>query len=95
MLRVMWVLAVAAVVVVLVLAEAWRQRRKYGRPSGKPGLAGAGVLEAHRLLQPDRHVEVLSAQATKRDVQDVEQDGAGAGRKPGKIGREPDGDGSR
>ncbi len=80
MLPAMWVLAVAAAVVVLVLAEAFRQRRKYGRASGKPGLAGAGFLEAQRILQADRHVEVLSAQATKRDVQDAEQDEAGVGR---------------
>ncbi len=86
----MWVLAVGAVVVVLVLAEAIRQRRKYGHPSGKPGLAGAGLLEAQRLLQADRHVEVLAAQALKSDVQDAEQDEAGVGRKPGKGGGVPD-----
>ncbi len=77
----MWLVAFAAIVVLLVLAEAWRQRRKYGRPSGRPNLVGGGLLEVQRLLQPDRKVEMLAAEAQKREVQDAEQDEAGEDRR--------------
>ena len=76
----MWVVALAAIVVLLVLAEAWRQRRTYGRPSGRPNLVGGGLLEVQRVLQPDRKVEVLAAEAQKCDVQDADQDEAGEDR---------------
>jgi hypothetical protein len=38
-----WLVAVIVVVVALVVLEAFRQRRTYGRPSGRPNLAGAGA----------------------------------------------------
>jgi len=77
----------ALVVVSLVLGEAWRQRRKYGPPSGRRNLAGAGFLELQGHLQPDRKVEMMQAQAKGQDVADSEQEVAGAGRAP--ADREP------
>ena len=80
----MWLLAVAAVVVLVVLAEGWRQRRIHGRPSGRPNLAGAGFLELQRRLQPDRKVGVRAAEVAGREARGAEQDdaGAGAGKRP-------------
>lgn len=84
----MWVLVVAGVVVLLVVAESIRQTRKYGRASGRPNLAGVGMLELQRHLQPDRRVEVMETQLKKQDAADSEQDPAGAGR--GRDRREPE-----
>jgi hypothetical protein len=78
----MWLVVLAVVVVSLVLGEAWRQRRKYGPPSGRPNLAGAGFLELQGHLQPDRKVEMMQAQAKGQNVADSEQEVAGAGKEP-------------
>lgn len=59
----LWVLGGLAVVVAAILLEGRRQARVYGRPSGRPNLLGVGLLEVQRMLQPDRHVEVLLEQA--------------------------------
>lgn len=74
------VLLAAAVVVLAVLLEAARQRRIYGKPSGRPNLAGVGMLELQRHLQADRRVETLvelqrdESAETERDEAD---DGSG------------------
>jgi hypothetical protein len=78
----MWLVIFAAVVVALVLGEGWRQRRKYGAPSGRPNLVGAGFLELQGHLQPDRKVEVMQAQAKGQEATEIEQDVAGAGKPP-------------
>ena len=78
----MWLLILVAVVVSVVLAEGWRQRRKYGPPSGRPNLAGAGFLELQGHLQPDRKVEMMEAQLKGVNVADSEQDAVGAGGAP-------------
>ena len=71
-------LIVAGVVLLVVVAESIRQTRKYGRASGRPNLAGVGMLELQRHLQPDRRVEVMETQLKNQDVADAEQDPAGA-----------------
>jgi hypothetical protein len=76
----MWLVIFAAVVVALVLGEGWRQRRKYGAPSGRPNLVGAGFLELQGHLQPDRKVEVMQAQAKGQEATATEQEAAGSGR---------------
>lgn len=76
----MWLLVVAGVVVLVVVAESIRQTRKYGRASGRPNLAGVGLLELQGHLQPDRRVEVMEAQLKDQEVAESEQDAAGAGR---------------
>lgn len=74
-------LSVAAVVVLLVLLEGWRQRRIYGRPSGRPNLAGAGMLELQKHLQADRRVDKLVE--VQRDASaETETDEAGGPRRP-------------
>ena len=78
----MWLVIFAAVVVALVLGEGWRQRRKYGAPSGRPNLIGAGFLELQGHLQPDRKVEVMQTQAKGQEATETEQDVAGSGRPP-------------
>ena len=83
----MWLLIVAGVVVLVVVAESIRQTRKYGRASGRPNLAGVGMLELQRNLQPDRRVEVMETQLRNQDVAGSEQDPAGAG--PGREKKEP------
>ncbi len=74
-------LAVASVVVLLVLLEAWRQRRIYGKPSGRPNLAGAGMLELQKHLQADRRVEKL-VEIQRDESAETEQDEAGGPRQP-------------
>ena len=76
----MWLLVLAGVVVLVVVAERFRQTRKYGRASGRPNLAGVGMLELQRNLQPDRRVEVMETQLKNQDAADAEQDPSGAGR---------------
>ncbi len=76
----MWLLVVAGVVVLVVVAESIRQTKKYGRASGRPNLSGVGMLELQRHLQPDRRVEVMETQLKNQDVADAEQDPSGAGR---------------
>lgn len=76
------IVAVTVLVPALVLLEGARQRRRHGRPSGRPGLAGAGMLELQRHLQPDRKVDVL---LEERD--DEERDEAGDPRRPGPTPR--------
>ena len=74
-------LGVAAVVVIAVLLEAWRQRRVYGKPSGRPNLAGAGMLELQKHLQADRRVEKLVE--VQRDASaETERDEAGGPPRP-------------
>ena len=72
--------------VILVFAEGRRQTRRYGPPSARPNLLGAGMLEVQRHLQADRHVEVLQKQ-NKAEQEEVEEQNVG-------TGRTPDGDGS-
>jgi hypothetical protein len=74
----MWLLVLAGVVVLVVVAESLWQRKRYGRASGRPGLAGVGMLELQRNLQPDRRVEVMETQLKNQDVADAEQDPSGA-----------------
>ena len=69
-------LAAGVAFALLVLAEGRRQSRKHGRASGRPGLAGAGMLELQRHLQPDRKVEVLRRQHGE-EPGEVEVDRAG------------------
>lgn len=74
-------LAVAAVVVLLVVLEGWRQARIYGKPSGRPNLAGAGMLELQKHLQADRRVEKLVEQQ-RDEAADTERDEAGGRPRP-------------
>ena len=74
-------LAVAGVVVLLVLLEGWRQRRIYGKPSGRPNLAGAGMLELQKHLQADRRVEKL-VEVQRNESAETERDEAGGPRRP-------------
>lgn len=75
------VLGVAALVVVAVLLEAWRQRRIYGRPTGRPNLAGAGMLELQKHLQADRRVETL-VEMQRDESAETERDEASSTRRP-------------
>jgi hypothetical protein len=74
-------LAVAAVVVLLVVLEAWRQTRIYGKASGRPNLAGAGMLELQKHLQADRRVEKL-VEWQRDESPETERDEAGGRRRP-------------
>ncbi len=74
-------LGVAALAVVVVLVEGWRQRRVYGKPSGKPNLAGVGMLELQRHLQADRHVGKL-VEVQRDESAETERDEAGGPRRP-------------
>jgi len=77
-----WLVGGAALLVILVFAEGRRQARRYGPPSSRPNLLGAGMLDVQRHLQADRHVEVLQKQ-NREDQGEVEQQDVGAGRTPG------------
>jgi hypothetical protein len=70
-----WLAAGILVLIVGVLLEGRRQARKYGRPSGRPNLAGAGFLELQRHLQPDRKVEILQKQGRQDEAAESEPAG--------------------
>ena len=74
-----WLVGGAAALVIFVLAEGRRQARRYGPPSARPNLLGAGMLEVQRHLQADRHVEVLQ-KLNKAEQEAVEEQDVGAGR---------------
>ena len=78
------VLVFAAVVVVLVLLEARRQRRRYGAPSGRPNLAGVGLLELQRHLQADRRVETLVEKQRDESAETERDETASPLRPPGR-----------
>lgn len=62
-------LAVAPLVVLLVVLEGRRQRRKYGKGSGTgANLARAGLMEMQSLLEPERKVEILREMERKEDL---------------------------
>ena len=73
-----WLLGGVAVLVIGVLLEGRRQARRYGAPSNRPNLLGAGMLEVQRHLQADRHVEVLERQ-NKGEETEVEGQRTGTG----------------
>ena len=64
--------------VLLVVLEGKRQARIYGRPSARPNLAGAGLLELQKHLQADRRVDTLVEQV-KDEAGETREDGSGEG----------------
>ncbi len=72
-------------VVLLVVLEGRRQARIYGKPSGSPNLAGAGMLELQKHLQADRRVDTLVEQAKDEAGEVREDDGSGVGPKAGRL----------
>ncbi len=54
-----FLIGLVLVVPPLVYLEGKRQQRKYGRPSGRGNLAGAGLLELQRHLEPERKIEAF------------------------------------
>jgi len=65
--------------VLLVVLEGRRQARIYGKPSARPNLAGAGMLELQKHLQSDRRVDTLVEQAKDEAGEVREDDGSGEG----------------
>jgi len=74
-------LGVSGVTLAAVLFEGWRQRRIYGKGSGRPNLAGAGMLELQRHLQADRDVGKL-VEVRRDESAETERDEAGGPRRP-------------
>ncbi len=74
----------AALLVLLVVLEGKRQARIYGKPSARPNLAGAGLLELQRHLQADRRVETLVEQV-KDEAGKTREDGSGEGPESGRT----------
>ncbi|MBK9376335.1 MAG: hypothetical protein IPN03_22100 [Holophagales bacterium] len=72
--------------VLLVVLEGKRQARIYGRPSARPNLAGAGLLELQKHLQADRRVETLVEQV-KDEAGETREDGSGEGPRTGRGAR--------
>ena len=68
--------------VLLVVLEGKRQERIYGKPSARPNLAGAGLLEIQKHLQADRRVDTLVEQARDEAGEVREDDGSGEGPRP-------------
>jgi hypothetical protein len=77
----LFLLGAAAVVVLIVVLEGKRQARLYGKPSGRPNLAGAGMLELQKHLQADRRVEKL-VEVQRDESAETEEDEAGGPRRP-------------
>ena len=74
------------VLVLLVVLEGKRQARIYGKPSARPNLAGAGLLELQKHLQADRRVETLVEQV-KDEAGETREDGSGEGPETGRGAR--------
>jgi hypothetical protein len=72
--------------VLLVVLEGKRQARIYGKPSARPNLAGAGLLELQKHLQADRRVETLVEQV-KDEAGETREDGSGEGPRTGRGAR--------
>lgn len=70
--------------VLLVVLEGKRQARICGKPSARPNLAGAGLLELQKHLQADRRVETLVEQV-KDEEGETREDGSGEGRRAGRL----------
>jgi hypothetical protein len=68
----------APLLVLLVVLEGKRQERIYGKPSARPNLAGAGLLELQKHLQADRRVETLVEQV-KDEAGETREAGSGEG----------------
>jgi hypothetical protein len=64
--------------VLVVILEGKRQARIYGKPSARPNLAGAGLLELQKHLQADRRVDTLVEQV-KDEAGETREDGSGEG----------------
>ncbi len=71
------IISITVLVPTLVLLESRRQRKRYGRSTGSPGLLGAGMLELQKHLQPDRKVEVL-----QQEKDEAEEDESGDPKAP-------------
>ncbi len=69
--------------VLLFFLEGKRQTRIYGKPSARPNLAGAGLLDLQKHLQADRRVETLVEQV-KDEAGEVREDESGQGRRAGR-----------
>lgn len=72
--------------VLLIVLEGKRQERIYGRPSARPNLAGAGLLELQKHLQADRRVETLVEQV-KDEAGETREDESGEGPRTGRSAR--------
>lgn len=70
--------------VLLIVLEGKRQERIYGRPSARPNLAGAGLLELQKHLQADRRVETLVEQV-KDEAGETREDESGEGPRAGRL----------
>ena len=70
--------------VLFVVLEGKRQERIYGKPSARPNLAGAGLLELQKHLQADRRVETLVEQG-KDEAGETREDGSGEGPQSGQL----------
>ena len=70
--------------VLFVVLEGKRQERIYGKPSARPNLAGAGLLELQKHLQADRRVETLVEQV-KDEAGETREDGSGEGPQSGQL----------
>jgi len=70
--------------VLAVVLEGKRQARIYGKPSARPNLAGAGLLELQKHLQADRRVDTLVEQV-KDEAGETRRDGSGEGPKAGRL----------
>lgn len=62
-----WVAVGIALLVAGIVLESRRQRRKYGKGTGRAMLA-AGLSELQAKLQPDRKVESLKEEERKQDL---------------------------
>jgi hypothetical protein len=80
----MWLAVGVLVLVLVIVLEGKRQARHYGKPSGRPNLGGAGMLEVQSLIEADRRVETLVRQDKGQEVADAEQDESGDGPKSGR-----------
>ncbi|MBK9089232.1 MAG: hypothetical protein IPL90_09375 [Holophagales bacterium] len=74
--------------VLLVVLEGKRQARICGKPSARPNLAGAGLLELQKHLQADRRVDTL-VERVRAEAGETREDGSGEGPRTGR-GARPD-----
>ena len=82
----MWLAVGVLALVLVIVLEGKRQGRHYGKPSGRPNLGGAWMLEVQSHLEADRRVETLVRQDRGQETTDAEQDESGDGKRSDRPG---------
>jgi hypothetical protein len=74
-----FVFVVVGFLVLLILLEGRRQKKKYGKPSGGTSLMRTGMLELQSMLEPEKKIELLQ----KKEDRTAQEESGDPPRPPG------------